>query len=456
MENENSSYLQKTLYFIYALIPSFARFGLILKISLTIFLCGICADLFYAKINPALPLIKGALTFSPEKYANKLVAEDKLKTAEAYIDFYSSIPGARTSPQLEDLRNKIHAKRTGIISGALHQGKHAWKGITGEESDELVAGAANVAVDISGASDARDLYMEWKNYSSGKEVDKLSAGLAAVGLTMTLGKFAGGIGAVVTGGTSAAGAYAMFEPVRKMCLTIRKSLKFMNPKLKRACQKLFEPVFQKITKMKLLDNLPMPSIPSGSLKDKASSVKKFAESDQLKTYLHKHIDDIKDVAKLMQSKIDSLGDVITLARKDPYAAKLIAENAGDLKKLSSLSKTALSLGEEGRSIFRFGGKNALNAMETLNKQGKLSGTALKQSMRVGESGLQALAKGCWRNLDKMIYFASKYKALLWWFMVQWFLSKIPLAIVLLLELLIISILLKSWGSTLVKAFRQSA
>ena len=147
----------RILSFLCSLIPSFARFNLILKITLTIFLCGICTDLFYAKINPAIPLLKGALTFSPVKYAESLVEEGKLKTAEKYIDFYISIPGHSENQQLAELRNKIHSKRTGVISGTLHQGKHILKGFKGEESDEVVGQAADIALGLSSFSDARDL-----------------------------------------------------------------------------------------------------------------------------------------------------------------------------------------------------------------------------------------------------------------------------------------------------------
>ncbi len=447
-------YCLKIMRFICAWIPSFARFGLISKISITILLAGFCADLFYAKINPALPLLKGALTFSPVKYAQGLVEKGQLRTAEQYIQFYQSIPGTAPSPELQELENKIHKTRTGIVSGTLHQGKHLIKGITGEESDEMISQAANVAIDFSGAGDARDLYKEWQNYSAGREVDKLSAGLAGIGLTMTLGEYAGSIAGVFTGGATAAGAIAMFEPVRKMSLGIRKALKFMNPKLKKACQNLFEPVFKKIHNLKILDNLPLAKLPSGSVKEKISGLSHMVNPDQIKGYLQKHMADIEDIAKMTKTRLASLGEVASLARQNPYAAKLISENAGNIKSVSSLSKMALELGDNGRAIFRFGGKNALDAMSTLGKQGKLSATTMKQSMRVGENGLKAVAKKCWHSLDKMVELAQKSKPLLWWFITQWFLSKIPLWAALLAELAIVAILLKTWQNSLMKIIRQ--
>lgn len=446
----------KILSVLYAWIPSFARFGLISKISITILLAGFCADFFYAKIDPAVPLLKGALTFSPVKYAEGLVEKGQLKTAEQYIQFYQSLPGTAASQELQELENKIHKTRTGIVSGTLHQGKHIIKGIKGEESDEMVAQAANAAIDFTGASDVRDLYKEWQNYSAGREVDKLSAGLAGIGLTMTLGEYAGGIAGFVTGGASAAGAITMFEPVRKMCLGIRKALKFMNPKLKKACQNLFEPVFKKISKLKLLDNLPINKLPAGSVKDRITGLKNLVNPDQITGYLKKHMEDIEDIAKMAKSKLSTLGEIASVARQNPYAAKLIAENAGNIKSVSSLSKMALELGDNGRAIFHFGGKNALEAMSALGKQGKLSATTLKQSMRVGENGLKAVAKKCWRSLDKMVELAQKSKPLLWWFMTQWFLSKIPLWLALLVEVAIIAVLLKSWLSWLMKSVRQPA
>lgn len=419
--------LAKILRTIWFFVPSFARFGLIAKIGISVFLAGLCADLFYAKLNPALPLLKGALSFSPEPYAVALIEKDHLKTAEEYINFYASIPGVRLSGEMRELAEKARSGRSGL-DGLLHQGRHALKGIKGEESDEFIAQATDVAVDFTGVGDARDLYREYQNYANGREVDKLSAGLAAIGLTMSLGEMAGTLGGIVTGGTSTASAIALCEPVKNLALGIKKALKFMNPKLKKTAQKLFEPVFKMIADARLLDHLP-----------------KMSETGKWKKFLKDNIGKISDIAKLANSKMASLEDIVKLARKDPKAAKLVVESASDLKSLSSLSKMALKLGDSGRDIFKFGGKNAIEAMETLNREGKLSAKTLKQSMRVGENGLKAVARGCWRSLDRMLTLINKYAPLLWWFMLQYFLAKIPLLLALAAEILGIAVLLKTWG-----------
>lgn len=433
------SWLAVLMRLLYALIPSFSHCGLITKVLLTALLAGFCSDLFYARINPALPLFKGAIEFSPVKYAQRLADEGKLKTAEDYMEFYASIPGVSPSQEFLDLQKKIRDERHGILSGAMHQGRHILKGIKGEESDELAGQASDIAIDFTGAGDGRDLYKEWQNYSEGREVDKLSAGLAGIGLAMTLGEWAGRAAGVVTGGTSAAAAQAALEPVRQTTLAIRKSLKIMNPKLKKAFQNLFDPVFAQIRKTSLLKNLPNPM-----------------HLDEVKAYASKHIKNIDSIAKLAKGKIDQLGDVVAAYRANPQAAKLIAENATSIKSVSSLSRMTVKLGEKGREIFRFGGKAALDAMASLGRRGQLSVAYLKSSMRVGADGLKAVAKGCWRGLDRMISLAGKYAAMLWLFMVQWFLSKIPLGIAIAIELLLIAILAKTWLGPFLKLVRKDA
>lgn len=412
---------------IWFLVPSFSRFGLFARTGISVIIFGICADLFYAKVEPAFTLVKGALTFSPLRQAEEFVAKGHLKTAEEYIAFYSSIPGVTISPELEELARKIHDERHGIISGGLHQLKHAYRGAKGEESDEYIGQAADIIVDLTGAGDARDLYTEWRNYAEGREVDKLSAGLAGIGLAMTLGELGGAVSSVATGGTSAAASFSMFEPVKKTCLALKKALKFMNPKLKKACHALFEPVFTAVRKSHILSAMPNP-----------------ARLGEVKAFAKRHLGAFGDIAKMANTRLEALGEIMTLARRDPAAAKLVLESAGTIKSASRLSKMALALGDAGRVIFRFGGRRALGAAETLTKKGALSAATLKQAMRVGKNGLIAVTKGCWRSLNIMLALAHKYAPLAWALLVQWLLSKIPLTIALLLEALGASVLLKTW------------
>ncbi|MDE5833252.1 MAG: hypothetical protein K2H64_09815 [Desulfovibrio sp.] len=438
----------KYLKIVWAFVPSFARLGLISKISLTIFIGGLCAELFYAKINQALPLLKGALTFSPANYAKELIAKDHLKTAEEYLNFYASIPGVSLDKETRELLNKAHDGRSGL-SGILRQGKHAWRGVTGAESDEFVAQATDIAVDFTGVGDVRDLYREYKNYSEGKDVDSLSAGLAGIGLAMTLGELAGTIGAVPTGGASA-GLIALCEPVKKLALGVKKALKYMNPKLKNATHKLFGPIFKKIADARLFERLPinLSSLPSASFTDKLADLgrgaMKMADISQWKTYFRTNLAKIDDIAKFAADKMSSLADVAKLGVKDPAAARLIAETAPTVKRASGLSRMALELGEAGKNIFRFGGKNAVAAMETLGKAGKLSVKTLKEAMRFGPDGLKAVAKGCFRGLNRMIALIHKFAPLLWQFLFLALLAKIPLLQALGFEAAALAILFKTW------------
>ena len=145
-----------------------------------------------------------------------------------------------------------------------------------------------------------------------------------------------------------------------------------------------------------------------------------------------------------KNRLANLGDFTEVLHKNPFAARQISENAGDIKSVASLSKMALDLGDQGKGIFRFGGKSALEAMETLGKKGRLSAKTLKESMRFGPDGLKAVAKGCWKSLSKMLGLVQKYSSLIWWFMLQYFISKIPFFLALLIELGLILVLLKTW------------
>lgn len=407
------------------------------KISVTVILGGLCLDLFYARINPAFSLLKSALSFSPAAEAQSLAEKGQLKTSEEYIDFYIHLPGVSPSKELLELRQNIYNERHGLISGAMHQVKHMMRGVKGEESDEWISNVSDIAVNfVPFAGDGRDLYNEYNKYSEGKEADYLILGLAGIGLALDLAKYTGYVAGAVTGGTSAAAASSL-TPLQSLVHGLNKTSKLMNPKLKKSFIKLFDPVLNSVKKTLAA----MPSVYNpGKMIDFA---KQNAKS-------------INNIIELAGAQLKSAVSFISLAEVNPAALKVILNNAANVEKASALARMALKLGDAGKDIFRFGGKAALGAMEALGKAGQVSADVLRASMRVGATGLQAVAKGCWKSLNRMLELIHKYAPLLWWFMWQYFLAKMPFWLAILLEVLGILVLVKTWSWTLFKNRQTSA
>lgn len=90
---------------------------------------------------------------------------------------------------------------------------------------------------------------------------------------------------------------------------------------------------------------------------------------------------------------------------------MILNDVASVEKVVTLTKMAVKLGPAGEAIFKFGGKAVLPAMEALEKAGKLTAKTLKASMRVGATGLKAVAKGCWKSLSWMLDMIHKYGSL---------------------------------------------
>lgn len=421
---------------LYSIFPSFARWGLLAKISATAILGGLCLDLFYARINPAFSLLKSALSFSPVEEAKNLAEKGQLKSCEEYIDFYIHLPGVSPSKELLELRQNIYNERHGLISGAMHQAKHMMRGLKGEESDEWISNVSDIAADfVPFVGDGRDLYNEYNNYSRGKEVDYLILGLAGVSLALDLAKYTGYAAGAVTGGTSAVAANSL-APLQRLAHGLNKTSKMMNAKLKKSFIKLFDPVMSGVKKV----FAKMPSVYSPG--EMIEFAKKNAKS-------------INNIIETAGMRLKSVVPFISLAEANPAALKVILNNAASVEKASELARMALKLGGAGKDIFRFGGKAALSAVETLGKAGQISADVLRASMRVGATGLRAVAKGCWKSLNRILELIHKYAPLLWWFMWQYFLAKMPFWLAIILEALGILALAKTWSGTLFKN-RQTA
>lgn len=400
----------KTLYF----IPSYRNFGLITKITVTIFLAGICGDLFYAKIDQAIPIIKGALSFSPYQYAEDLYKEGKLKTAYNYIQFYETIPGI-DAKKFADLKEKIESGRDiTTLQGIKHHAGEALKSAKGEESDEIYSSVVSTAVDFTSIGDIRELYKEWNNYSKNNDVDKLNAGMAGIGLAMTIGELV-------------PGTIALIEPLKKPLTMIRKSLKTMSSSLKKSIKKIFEPLIESIAKSKIFKNIDWTSLKS------------------IRSSVTSKSDEFVNIAKKSKNVFGELGDFVPLAMKNPSAVPDVIKYSSNIEELKSFSKVAMTMGEESSSILRFGGKNALEAGVELTKKGVKDQSIIKKSMRYGKSGLKAVEKGIsMKRITKAVDLLNNSFTLLKLFMFTWLLSQIPWLMAFVIWLFLGLVIAKSW------------
>lgn len=400
--------LKKVFFLLYAVLPPYWKIGFIKRCVFTACLCILIFTLVYAKVNDALPIIKGILSFSPFEYAENLYNQHKLKSALDYIEFYNSIPGAYNE-KLAELGKKIEGERT-LVHHLGEMGRIA----TGKESDEEYAAALDTAFDLTPIGDVRDLYREWGHYSTGQDIDKLSAGLSGLGLLMTLGE-------IFPPTTAFAG------PARAAISVLRKSLKVMNAKMRKALMRVFEPLLNKLNKMHIFSDFSLTSLAS----IKKTAVKKAAV--------------IEDLIAEARRGFVKLGDFTGLAIKNPYGARVVAKSASSIDELARFSQVAVKMGPEASPILRYGGREALEAGAALEKRGALTSALLKSSMRYGDDGLKAAGKGI--KMERLVKIVNRIKSgaiYMGIFLFLWYLSRLPLVIVLPVCVCLCLIILKLW------------
>lgn len=398
-------------------IPSFRKMGLISKITITIFLAGICCDLFYAKVNQAIPIIKGILAFSPYKEAETLYKEDKLPSALNYIKFYESIPGYTPPKELLDLKTKIVHERNALsVDGALYHARQIGKAAMGHGSDEIYGNAVDAAIDFTSVGDVRDLYKEYQNYRTGEEVDALAASVASIGLFTSLASFTP--------------AVAVMGPIKATIAPIKKGVSALKGSMRKALLEVLEPIGSMIRKSKVLDDINSTS---------------FTNSQKLGETFWKKKKQIGRLLKDIDKQLNVFGNFGVLAKKDPLIANRVLRCSTNMKELRDFADAALKLGKDSAEMIKIGGKDLLEAAVSLEKKGKLNTIELKQSLRFGQEGPKALQKGIsFKKLSDRIERLNNSALLLCIFMLQWLLSLIPWIVVFCLWLFLILVIIKSW------------
>jgi len=142
--------------------------------------------------------IEDLIRIDPIPHTSDLVKKEKYAEASDYLSYFMDYEYVNQNPEAIALQMEIDTKRQSYG----YKLKKVWEGITKGESDELEGQAAAIASDFVVIGDVRDLAKESKNWIEGKDVNKLTVALAAIGTIAT--------GAtLLTAGTSASAKPAL-------------------------------------------------------------------------------------------------------------------------------------------------------------------------------------------------------------------------------------------------------
>ncbi|PWV99227.1 hypothetical protein DFR52_104520 [Hoeflea marina] len=114
-----------------------------------------------------------------ETAARKAIASDDAELAVSLVDV-AAAGGIAVSPELSADVDAAEAASHGRTA------QDAWKGFLSGEAPSEAALAGVVAADLSGYGDLRDLYTQARLHQAGETVDRLTVGLAAVGVVLTV------------------------------------------------------------------------------------------------------------------------------------------------------------------------------------------------------------------------------------------------------------------------------
>lgn len=118
---------------------------------------------------------------NPVPQAQQLVQQKKFAEADDYLSYFMDYDYVNQDPEAIQLYTKIQDTR----NDWLYKLKKANSGFWTGESDELEGQVAAVVSDFLGIGDIRDLGREANNFVEGKDVDKVTAALAGVGVVAT-------------------------------------------------------------------------------------------------------------------------------------------------------------------------------------------------------------------------------------------------------------------------------
>ena len=271
----------------------------------------------------------------PLPQARALVDEGRYAEAADYLGFFMQYDYVRENPEAVTLFESTKAKR----AGWLYTASKLVEGVLQGTSDENVGKVAGIATDFLVIGDIRDLTVQGINWSTGEKVDPVVIALSTFGLLATGAQYASAGAIVGTDGAAAPAAAPAF-----FVATVAKSVI----------------VFLKVALN--LGNLP-PWLGKTIVKEAkiVASTKNFASLS----------DTFSDVSKLAKTR---------------GGFHLLSEST-DAASLRRMATFAEQFGEDTATLYRLGGKAAVEAAQ---RTGELGKDAIKLAATYGQEGLRML------------------------------------------------------------------
>lgn len=319
-------------------------FKLIIKIPLLV-LAIISASILWQQAQLSVLALSRV---DPLPEARAMLKEERYAEAFNYLDFFMGYEYVRENTEAQALYVETTNKR----ASWNYQLSKLREGLLSGTSDEAIGQAAGVATDFFVIGDIRDLAYQGFNLVQGEEVDEVIVALATLGVVATAAQVASGAGTVATGGAAAPAVVG--STVAKSGLVTLKTAK----KLGKLPAWLGKAIIQAAKKAKKTKSV-------GSLSAILSDVNILAKT--------------RGGLKLMKQ----------------------TKNASELRRMAKFAHTFET---HSATVYRIGGKTAVNLAQQTKKVGKES---IKLATTFGHNGLKVLDKVGALKFTKLVSRASK-------------------------------------------------
>lgn len=269
-------------------------------------------------------------TMSSE-YISKRVKEsldnEDPELAKQYISLAKSL-----SLEFDKNLSKDIESEEEFFNSIYRDGKNFTEGFVSGTSDSSASLAGSIASDFTIVGDIRDLSSETINYINNKPVNKIVAGLSAVGIALTTGTVlsVGGVsGATIPGKVSASLLKASVKTGKLSTKLIKHLSKLINDSIN------LNPILAKIKEIKGFDNLKS---------EKWESVHKVSKENIKLNNIQKTLNNISSINKYGGGINNSLSII------------KYADNSKDIKELVKLTK---SFGNKSVAVLKILGKKSL-------------------------------------------------------------------------------------------------
>lgn len=328
--------------------------------GLTALLLALCVFLLIPVSYKPDPLVQRILEYSPVKQAQEYYNKSGAKAAFDFVNFYESLPGVQPNPALNEIREKAAEER----SSWTYMGREIGAALLGLEHHEQYAKWAKTAVnlvpygkDIHAVTRyANEMIQEWRNYSSGKEIDMLHLGVATLGLLEV------GIGLLP-------GDNEMINKLKAQTNTLLDSLKMMNAELRAAATEVLELAFKSLEK---------------------SGLNEETDSQSLLDMIKEKSGQFMGILDQAETGLNYFQGLVNLEQKNKSLVPIVVNSSSDFRELDKNSEVAGEIAKLNPDVLLYGGSAALQAAERLKAQGSFNIKILEDAMKYGVPGLNAV------------------------------------------------------------------